>query len=174
MSTNLQPLDLQLRYAINPIMLETIGATVNESFYDTWIAVDTRRDTLLLQLRQQGHWPLTLAPEFSHYGGEVGTNFILTITNLNGRGEIYFTTDGSDPRAPGGILAGQVYTNPVAIAQTTRVLARVRNVTGEWSPFIDALSSVPPALPAFLPGGNGDWTTSSNWSSHGSLSERSG
>jgi autotransporter-associated beta strand protein len=164
--TNLQTLYLQLRNAINPIMLETIGATVNESFYNTWIATDTRRDVFLLQLRQHGHWPFTIAPEFSHYGGEIGTNFVLTLTNLNGRGEIYFTTDGTDPRAPGGVVAGQVYTGPITLRQTTRVQARVRNATGEWSPVIDALFTVPPPAPAFLPGGSADWTTNANWSSH--------
>ena len=40
------------------------------------------------------------APDFNLYGGYVPNNFNLEISNPNDSGQIYFTTDGSDPRLP--------------------------------------------------------------------------
>ncbi|MBM3880545.1 MAG: hypothetical protein FJ387_12655, partial [Verrucomicrobia bacterium] len=164
--TNLQARYAELRAAINPIMLETIGSTLNEGFYNDWILSDTRRNAFLTQLRQQGHWPATLAPEFSRYGGEIHPGFSLTLTNPNPTGTVYLTTDGTDPRALGGAVAGQAYAGPLTLNQTTRVQARVRSATGEWSPAVDVRYVVPPPAPTFLPEGNGDWTSRFNWSSH--------
>ena len=46
---------------------------------------------------------------------------------------IYYTTDGSDPRAIGGGIAGSVYGSPVAITRPTHLKARCRTSEGEWS-----------------------------------------
>jgi autotransporter-associated beta strand protein len=162
--TNMQAIYLELRNAINPIMLETIGATVNESFYNTWIVSDTRRLNFFTQLTGQSIWPATLAPSFSHYGGVVTDGVSLTLSNPNGSGTIYFTTNGSDPRAPGGAIAGTAYSGAIAVAQTTTVKARVRSITGVWSPIIEAVFVVPPPVPTFVPPGSGDWTSDANWS----------
>lgn len=163
--TNMQVNYLRLRNTINPIMQETIGTTVNEEFYNTWIVNDTRRNTFFTQLTQQGLWPATLAPAFSHYGGAVAAGFELTLSNPNGSGTIYYTTNGTDPRAPGGAIAGMAYTVPVVLNQAAVVRARVRSTTGVWSPAIEASFTVPPAAPTFLPAGSADWTLNENWSS---------
>ena len=47
-------------------------------------------------------------------------------------GQIYFTIDGTDPRASGGSISGTAYTGPISISQTTTVTARVLS-SGEWS-----------------------------------------
>jgi autotransporter-associated beta strand protein len=163
--TNMQTIYIQLRNAINPIMQETIGATVNEGFYNTWIVSDTRRINFFSQLAGQSIWPTIVAPNFSHYGGTVTSGLQLTLTNPNANSTIYYTTDGIDPRAPGGAIAGQSYASPISINQTTTVKARVRSNTGVWSPVIEALFVVPPPAPTFLPAGSGDWTADVNWSS---------
>jgi autotransporter-associated beta strand protein len=146
-------------------MQETIGSTVNESFYNTWIVSDTRRNNFFSQLTQQALWPATLAPAFSHYGGIVTAGLPVTISNPNGSGTIYFTTNGADPRAPGGAITGQGYSSPITVNQTTIIRARVRSTTGVWSPEIEARFVVPPAMPTFLPVASGDWTLNDNWSS---------
>ncbi|MBE0541633.1 MAG: chitobiase/beta-hexosaminidase C-terminal domain-containing protein [Verrucomicrobia bacterium] len=163
--TNMQATYLGLRNTINPIMQETLGTTVNEGFYNTWIVSDTRRNTFFTQLTQQGLWPATLAPTFSHYGGVVTAGLELTLSNPNGSGAIYYATNGTDPRAPGGGITGTAYTSPITVNQSTTVQARVRSSTGVWSPVIKASFTVPPPAPTFLPTGSGDWTLDGNWSS---------
>jgi len=83
-----------------------------------------------------------LAPTYSQKGGAVAPNYNLQIGNPNGSnvGDIYFTTDGSDPRAFGGGIgatatAGADLASTV-ITQVTNVKARVFDgVT--WSPLMD-------------------------------------
>lgn len=163
--TNMQATYLALRNQINPIMQETLGQSVDDSFYNNWIVSDTRRNTYLSQLTQQSLWPATRAPALSRHGGLVAQGFTLTISNPNAGGVIYFTTNGVDPRAPGGAIAGQLYTGAIALNQTCVVRARVRSNAGEWSPVTEANFVIPPARPEFLPAGNGDWTADANWSS---------
>jgi autotransporter-associated beta strand protein len=146
-------------------MVETIGTSVNESYYTTWIATDTRRNNFFWQLTQQGLWPNTLAPDLSHYGGVANEGLQVTISNPNGSGTIYFTTDGTDPRAPGGFVAGQTYSDPIPVNESTLVRARVLSAAGDWSPEIAAHFIIPPPSPTFLPAGSGDWTLNDNWSS---------
>lgn len=74
----------------------------------------------------------------------------------NGPGEIYFTTDGSDPRSPGGAIAPTAtpYTSPVAINQNTRLIARTLDrghsaLTGSLNPPLVAHWSGP-ATGAFV------------------------
>lgn len=75
-----------------------------------WITseyVPGRTGTVLQQLRDEGMYPQTEAPVFNingtyQHGGIISTGDILTMTNPNFAGTIYFTIDGSDPRLPGG------------------------------------------------------------------------
>ena len=60
-------------------------------------------------------------PQFSPNGGQVP--LILTITQPEGKA-IYYTTNGSDPRASGGGIAGTRYTGSIFIASNTRIRAR--------------------------------------------------
>ena len=88
-------------------------------------------------------WLATLAaPDFSQYGGLVTTGYLLTLTNPNGAGSIYYTTDGSDPRDLGGGIHGTLYTGQIPINGATEIKARVLNdaVSGtknDWSPVVD-------------------------------------
>ncbi len=163
--TNLQTLFFSLRDAINPIMRETTGTFVSESFYNVWIASDTRRINFFDQLREQGLWPDLLSPTASHYGGEVVSGMEVALNNPNNQGAIYFTTDGTDPRAPGGDIAGQLYGGPITVSQAQTLRARVRDAAGDWSPEIVAEFITPPPVPIFQPAGSGDWTQNDNWSS---------
>ncbi len=154
----------QLRGEINPIMQHTIGQAVNSGFYNTWIASSTRRNVLFTQLRGQGHWPSTQAPVLSKHGGQIAAGDQLSISNPNAQGIIYLTLDGSDPRAPGGAVAGPAYSGPVTMNDTTRVRARVL-ASGVWSPEVDVVLAIPFSHPTFMPSGSGDWTINGSWSS---------
>jgi hypothetical protein len=84
-------------------------------------------------------------PLFVQEGGNVPDGFPVAIISTNG--VLYFTTDGSDPRAPGGAVAGaaQAYQEPVAIRAPTRLLARIKNGTN-WSGLATAVFYPPQDL----------------------------
>jgi hypothetical protein len=77
-----------------------------------------------------------VAPVFSNAGGEIAPGFTLDMDTS--RGAIFYTLDGSDPRAPGGGVSASAFeydaTNPADIArrrldQNTVVTARVFDST---------------------------------------------
>ena len=99
----------------------------------------------------EGLWPATLAPTFSQHGGAITVPFSLTITNPNaGGGSIYYTTDGLDPRLPGGSASGTLYTGPVSLGATTIVKARVFSPGGAWSPLLEATFSTTAVAPILI------------------------
>lgn len=156
---------LSLRDEINPIMKETVNQFVNQAFYTNWIYTDTRRVETFAQLTQYGLWFSTLAPEFNPHGGVIASNTWMSISNVNAAGTIYYTTNGSDPRAAGGGIAGTQYTGPVMLPASTMLKARVLGTGGEWSPLQEATFLVPVPIPVFLPATNADWTADANWNS---------
>ena len=58
--------------------------------------------------------------------------------------DIYYTLDGSDPRLPGGTIAGtaMVYSGPFAINSDVPLKSRVRLQSGEWSALVDTQFTV--------------------------------
>ena len=100
----------------------------------------TLNDICLARLQANNLYPTLTAPEFSQFGGSVPAGFALTITHANVSGTIYFTTDGSDPRAAGtgGVSSGALpYTVPVVLNAPTLVRARVLS-GGFWSALVAA------------------------------------
>ncbi|MCP4964364.1 MAG: DUF5011 domain-containing protein, partial [bacterium] len=93
---------------------------------------------LISALRAEGFFPAFDAPVFSQNGGTIDPGFDLEISNPDGSGNVYYTTDGSDPRGAGGGVGATAteYVTPIDLTATTTVNARVED-GGEWS----ALSS---------------------------------
>ncbi|HXI51948.1 MAG TPA: lamin tail domain-containing protein, partial [Candidatus Saccharimonadales bacterium] len=98
----------------------------------------SRAGIVLAQLRVDNLFPAVAAPQFSQAGGEVPAGFSLDLAQTNASGAIYFTTDGSDPRLVGGVVAGsaQAYSAPLPINAPTVVRARVLAGTN-WSALIE-------------------------------------
>ena len=105
-----------------------------------------RSAVVLEQLIDDGLYPRVAAPDFNQFGGEVAAGFMLDITagiNDSQTGEIVFTTDGSDPRLPGGGMAPAALTFDRAgaagfpIESSTRIKARTFSEDG-WSALTDA------------------------------------
>lgn len=69
-------------------------------------------------------------PIFSQPPGIFGAPINLSLSNT--QGTIYYTTDGSDPRASGGSISGSAYSGAIPISSTTSVTARALS-GGEWS-----------------------------------------
>lgn len=74
------------------------------------------------------------APRFSHGGCEIRSGFALSLTHANSSGTIYYSLDGSDPRASGGLpsAGATAYTVPIVFNGTTHVMARTLDGV-EWS-----------------------------------------
>ena len=72
----------------------------------------------------------TARPEFDQAPGSFGVPFGLGLSSPSGT--IYFTTDGSDPRAPGGAIAGTAFAGSIPVNGTTTVIARARD-GADWS-----------------------------------------
>jgi hypothetical protein len=95
-------------------------------------------------------------PVFSLGGGSVPAGTTLTISRYTGTppggysyatgGTLYYTTDGSDPRAANGTPAGTAYTGPLELTGAAAVRARL-HANGVWSP-VTAADFVVAAAPA--------------------------
>jgi hypothetical protein len=119
-----------------------------------------RNPIVLDQLKQAGLWPDLEPPLFLDGGSEVTTlsmqaqpGFTLSLTNPNPAGTILCTTDGSDPRLPGGAASGRALTGgtlSLEIRSTTRVKARVLN-QGVWSPLHEITVSMRDDLSGLKP-----------------------
>ena len=92
-------------------------------------------DRFVQALIEQGYYSTLDAPVFNHQGGSVANGFEVIITNPNSAGDIYFTTDGTDPRNTDGSLSAsaQLYTTPILVDGTLSLQARAKN-NNEWSP----------------------------------------
>ena len=96
---------------------------------------NTRLTQLKTWLKDRANWidgNYLRPPIFNQDGGPVGDGFQLTIIGTNGT--IYFTVDGSDPRASGGPVAAaaQAFQLPFTVTDQITVSARIRNGTN-WS-----------------------------------------
>lgn len=101
-----------------------------------------RTRIVLNQIIAQGLYPEIEAPVFSPQSGSASEPYILIITNPNNSGEIYYTTDGADPREHlSGSPAGVEYAGPLTLMQTTYVKARVLSGR-KWSALNEAVFAV--------------------------------
>ena len=99
-----------------------------------------RSAAVLAQYKALGLFPSVGAPTLSQLGGTVPFGYSLSMTNPNTAGKIYYTTNGTDPRAfgSGAVAPGALlYSNaPLTLNVGTVVMARVLN--GAWSPLTQA------------------------------------
>ena len=85
-------------------------------------------------LRVEGYYPSIDPPVFSQRGGSVANGFALTLTNPNAAGTVYYTSDGSDPRASGGGISAnaQAFTTDIILTDSLTIKTRVLDGS-EWS-----------------------------------------
>lgn len=92
-----------------------------------------RTDIVLEQFRQVGLFPNLAAPVYSHPGGKIDAAIDLAISAQ--QGEIYYTTDNSDPRLSGGAIAfpaGKRYSGALHVVGKGTIKARAK-LGNEWS-----------------------------------------
>ena len=89
------------------------------------------------------------APGFSQTGGFILGGYQLAVTSGSGSATVYTTSDGTDPRAPGGALSAsaKAVTGSLGIGANQRVTARAR-LGSRWSAPTTAtfVSSIPPLV----------------------------
>ncbi|WP_035603555.1 CotH kinase family protein [Haloferula sp. BvORR071] len=108
----------------------------------------SRQSSMISYLRTRGFYPAVSTPVFSQRGGSVGADFMLTLSS-GGGGTIYYTLDGSDPRAIGGAVAGtaNTYGAGIPINGVVTVRTRYRSAGGIWSALDEArFIGYPPAV----------------------------
>lgn len=125
-----------------------------------------RTGRVIQQFIRAGLYPELAAPMLSHISGEFTGPFELTLHAPNGT--IFFTTDGTDPRLPGGALAprARAYSGPIVIAGSQQILARTWR-SNTWSALTAAdftVAEPPPALTVTLSGSEAliSWTAAGN------------
>jgi hypothetical protein len=123
-----------------PHKRETCWIPNQEWLRDTYWPAN--HDLALQRFRNVDLYPTIEAPVIAidgniQQGGPVDIGASLTFSDLSGSPEIYFTTDGSDPRLPGATL----FTGPVIINESLQIQARTFS-DGEWSALNSALFTV--------------------------------
>jgi hypothetical protein len=96
-----------------------------------------RTDILIAQLRNAGMYPALDAPVFSPHGGTIIGS--LTVTISAPAGTIYYTTNGSDPRLPGGAVSPDALAYGTGVILTNSGPLRARAfATNTWSALAEA------------------------------------
>ena len=114
--------------------------TWQNAINDVHSFLNNRTTTTLDQIIDQNWYLETDVPTLSHSGGDVNEGFQLTISPSEGI--VYYTSDGSDPRAIGGGISStaMVASGPVSISISENTQIRTRAISGgEWSPITEAI-----------------------------------
>ena len=112
-----------------------------------------RTDIVIGQYENLGLYPSVDAPSFTiggaaQFGGEISSGDSLGIQGTGG--VVYYTLDGTDPRAEGGDPSGLAFSQPISLTESTTVNARVRAGDGSWSALVTATFVVVPASDAVV------------------------
>jgi hypothetical protein len=84
-------------------------------------------------------------PVYSDVDGAILPGTTLTMTTTDTNATIFYTTDGSDPRLPGGVAStnATIYTGPIPLTTNVTIRARARdaahaNMTGPSNPVLSS------------------------------------
>lgn len=90
--------------------------------------IEKRLPYLLQGYREAGWYPTNEPPAIAAQDG------VITLSTTNENVTLYYTLDGSDPRAVGGAVAGKEYTEGVAVPATgATIKVRSLSADGTWS-----------------------------------------
>jgi len=94
-----------------------------------------RTNETINNYKNAGLYPNISAVNFNQYGGVLNSGTSVSLTNPNGTGTLYYTTDRTDPRASGGSVnsTAQTYNGSLSLSNGVyEVKARVKNGS-TWS-----------------------------------------
>lgn len=104
-----------------------------------------RTDIVVGQLRRNGYFPSVNAPVFTHYGGTISSAINLGMSS--NKGDIYYTTDGSDPRISNTAAVASTatkYADLLDVASSMNIRARAKSGS-EWSAITKAKFNFDPS-----------------------------
>jgi hypothetical protein len=107
------------------------------NFLKTWL--DARLTWMDGEIRRSyGDTPpnIRVNGTIKNRGEYITTSDNITITDddpCSVGGTIYYTTDGSDPRAHGGGIAGTLYSSSFTLSESKQIKARIRYTASDWS-----------------------------------------
>ena len=111
-----------------------------ESQWMTNTYFQQRPATVLTQFRSRNLYPALDPPTLSQHGGRIESGSILNISSS--QGDLYFTTDGSDPRLSDGSINPEARQGEsLQITKALTLRARAQNGS-DWSPLTEASFSV--------------------------------
>ena len=145
-NSNLVPADENTIPLTKNDWIIAVNSKVNNFFNATPL---TRTQIVLNQIKVDNWYPDIDPPVFyingtPQHNGYVSAGASLTMTNPNGSGTIYYTTDGTDPRESlTGNAIGTGYGSAVTITTSTRIKARVLNGS-TWSALHESTYAVGP------------------------------
>lgn len=145
------------RYALTPHWLNERSRLLNSYF-------PNRTAIFISQLTSANLYPTTPPPTFSTHGGRIPPNSTITISHP--AGEMFLTTDGTDPRNP-ATNQPSAQANPtteVVLSTNTTLKARTL-LNGVWSALNEATFILTEPEHRFLPATDADWTLHTNWDS---------
>jgi hypothetical protein len=108
---------------------------------------DRRTPILIRLLQERGLYPTIAAPEFRvdgrpQHGGSIRAGARIGISAA--AGTIYYTLDGSDPRAVGGAVRGAAFAGDLDVTEAITLKARVFDAE-QWSALSEARFSLLPS-----------------------------
>jgi hypothetical protein len=103
--------------------------------------INGRRAFLFPHFQTHGLWPDLRAPYLPDDEALLPHGSELILSHTNTQGIVYYTTDGSDPRAIGGAIRSEATTNALQALGNTWVTARVFDGTN-WSPVAQSFYTV--------------------------------
>lgn len=112
--------------------------TRNEHWYQSVLAVDDvmqgNVDQFVQALQAEGYFPGIMPPTWTHSSELLDIGSAVSMQNPNSSGNIYYRTDGGDPRNSGGTISDKaiLYEGEVSLERSVLIKARVFNGT-EWS-----------------------------------------
>jgi autotransporter-associated beta strand protein len=147
-------------YSLNPHWLAARDWLLNSYF-------PVRTGNVLTQLKNSSLYPTVDAPTFSQHGGQLAAGQTVSMTAP--AGTIYYTLDGSDPRAENtGAVSSTASTYTTALTITGQKTLKARALSGgTWSALNEAVFSTLPTESIFKPDGDANWTTNTNWTPSG-------
>jgi hypothetical protein len=90
----------------------------------------TRNNVVLNQLKTKGLFPDVFPPQFNVQGGKVDKSFQVGLSSANG--EIYYTTDGSDPYSPYSSSGNNFSETLIAPSASKKVFVPKSDIGNSW------------------------------------------
>ncbi len=125
----------QFPWSSGPVMTQDDWLAEKTNLLANWFP--QRTDILIQQLRDAGLYPALAAPVLTPFNGIIVGS--LPVTMSAPIGDIYYTTNGTDPRLSDGTISPDalLYSSTLNLTNTVQVQARVFE-TNAWSALVSA------------------------------------